>query len=387
MDLKANMNIEANVDVNIQNDADGLDLNAFDALNAEVNVELDLDLPGVNTEVEVDLPDVDVEVEVEVVLPETNIEVHADVNAEVPDVEVGGEKFKSKEEEASTEDLITKKKTNIFAGLGGDHKNHFVNSIQTELLHEGIRRNKIREFIIRANSLSVFQVILNIGICIALTVFCDQFLYGYMEQWEEKSIMHWFKKHQKFIKNIDKLALFISVMFTWVRCSSETKLGGNLLYTSNTFWLVIGTMIYTIFPDKRSTFYLISFYTQLIFVLLGNRCYAVYEKYEYNIESAAMCVGAPLIFVSIILSIMDTEHSGDLIIPTIVLFFWGLSANFTNYLMFIGKKRYLEIENYAYGSQVVYVDMFINIFEMVHLYFSKFEDDNVEDLQSKLDHV
>lgn len=158
------------------------------------------------------------------------------------------------------------------------------------------------------------------------------------------------------------------------------------MYAFNTFVGIMDVVMWTVFPGKRSMMYLLSILIMLLSVHLGVRHYAVRAKLEFNVEKAVIMVGTPLFATTLVLSLLDTEFSGDLILPSILMFFWGCSVNFTNYLILEGRKRYAEINNYTYGSQVIYIDVFVNIYEAFLLYFQKFEDEDI-DIKVKLDQL
>lgn len=173
-------------------------------------------------------------------------------------------------------------------------------------------------------------------------------------------------------------------MFSFTRCARQTKCGGLALFISNTFWSVMINMCYTVFPSERSCLFVLSFYCQFLATLVGIRHYIGYEKFEYDSKKAAISAGFPLMIVSILISMVDSEYSSDLILPNILFFFWGVSASFTNFLCLEGTKKYVEMKNTCFGSQIVYVDIGINMYEAMLRAFSN-KDDEVKDITAVME--
>ena len=383
MDLEANIDIDANLDLNVVVDAN-LDVDA--ELNANVaDVELEIDAPEVNfdAEAELNIPEVNAEVEGELSLPvilapecelpETMIVVNVGSDAGQQDIEVGGEvstqNNKKKQEKVS---LFTKKEFHGFeAAFDG-------------LLTDSAKKEKVRDFILTCNSLQMLQALINIGLTIFFTTLSELYLADYMARAGHASILGGIQKWMTFNKAWIKFCLFISIMFAFTKCARNSKGGGVVLFISSTFWGIMLNMCDTVFPTKNSAFHVLSFYLQFLATLIGIRRYIANEKLDdYDSKKAAISAGIPLIAMSMILSLLDSEYSIDLIMPNVLLFIWGVSASFTNFLCLEGKKKYVEIKNTCFGSQIMYVDASINIYQVMLLYFSS-KDDEVKDIENDM---
>lgn len=400
MDLNANLDLDANIELEV--DVDTVPVNVDAELNANVDVQLDIEEPIIETEnrLTTDAPMVNIELEAdgnvnnqidaEINVPETTIEVNVDANAGPQQNEAGGDSNITNDNLAIPNDEKKKnlrKQVSIFAGLGDSKVEKGLDSAMENLLNEGRKRDKVRHFVLVCNTLQITQALINIGLAIFFAMLSELFLQDYMIRWGHDNIMGYIKYGFYSGRFILKLFLLISLLFTFTRCAMSSRCGGATLFISNTLLLCLVNMAYTVFPTSRSVLYILWFYLQFAATLVGIRLYLAYEKLEYDMKKAALSSGVPLFCMTIIISILDTEYSSDLIWPNILLFFWGISASYTNLLCLEGKKKYVDINNVYYGSQAPYVDMFINLYEVVKGVFVKDEEEGTTDLEYKMSFV
>lgn len=251
-------------------------------------------------------------------------------------------------------------------------------------MDEGKKRDQIRKFILTCNSLQLLQALINIGVAIFFCTFAEAYLNDYMSR--VTSADDFFLKTKKWFhvyRNAIKFVLFISVMCTFTRCARFSNCGGVGLYVSNTLLSVLINMCYTVFATRRSTFYVLSFYLQFMAAVLGIRYYLKTSTFDFDPKVAGVCAGLPLTVMSIIISILNSEYSNELIMPNIILFFWSMSCSYTFLLCLEGKKNYVQRKNYCFGSQIAYVDICVNIYEALKGVF-KVEDEVDDHLESRM---